>query len=451
MLGPDGAEQRRAAADELLDLAHGIDDLEMRYSAHQFRVRESLERSDLAGVETDLSACGHLAELLHQPLYRWQYGLLRAMRALLAGRADESERLMLEAYEHGRVVDEETAANLLAAQLFNHRWMVGRLDELAGAIDGFADQRPWIPSWRCAAAFLRTEIGDLDAARERLEDAAARGFANLPRDGNWSTGVALAGYTASVVGARDHAAVLYELIRPVADQVVVLAGGDASLGPLALPAAALATTLERWDEGLALLATADRLNARLDARPMTAVTHRERARLLLARGRIEDVAAAREECRRAIALAADLGMARLAEQAAQLLAMLPGGGAAATASQPSSRAVLERTGEVWRVGREPAVTLVRDSKGMRYLARLLGAPGAEFSALELAGAATAAESPAAAERARLNVTRALRSAVAKIAAHDDALGRELGRSIFTGASARYEPLGPAATQWRVRM
>lgn len=458
MLGPDHADKRRAAADELLALAHGSDDLEMRFSAHHFRVADCLERADLPGVETELAACEHLAEQLNQPLYRWQYGLLRAMRALLCGRAEESERLMLEAYEHGRVVDEETAANLLAAQLFNHRWIVGRLGELAGAIDGFAEQRPWIPTWRCAAAFLRSEIGEFDAAREQLDAVGRDGFRDLPRDGNWSTGLALAGYAASSIGAREHAAALYALASPVADRIVVVAAGDASIGPLALPAAALATTLERWDEGLAHLAVADRLNARLDARPMAAATHRERARLLLARGRLADLAAARLECERALALAGDLGMARIAEQARDLLGGIPSGHRRGRGAQDAAReagrpraAVLERTGEVWRVGREPATTLVRHSRGMELLARLLCAPGVEFPAVELAGAAepTAADR-AMAERARLNVTRALRSAVAKITAHDEALGRELGRSIRTGAVACYDPAGPAPTQWRVR-
>jgi hypothetical protein len=87
---------------------------------------------------------------------------------------------------------------------------------------------------------------------------------------------------------------------------------------------------------------------------------------------------------------------------------------------------------------------------MGYLARLLSSPGSEFSALELAGAGADTE-PGAAERARLNVTRALRSAVAKIAAHDDTLGDELGRAIYTGAVARYDPADPVPTPWRVRL
>jgi len=36
------------------------------------------------------------------------------------------------------------------------------------------------------------------------------------------------------------------------------------------------------------------------------------------------------------------------------------------------------------------------------------------------------------------------------AAPPPAVGREIGRSIRTGAVARYDPMGPVATRWRVR-
>ncbi len=464
MLGPDRAEQRRAAADELLRLAHGIDDLEMRFSAHHVRLAGCLERGDLSAMETELEACGQLAGALHQPLYRWQHGLLGAMRALLAGRAQESERLALEAFEHGRVVDEETAANLLAAQLFNHRWIVGRLGELAGAIDEFADQRPWIPTWRCAAAFLCSEIGDRDGAVMRLDAVGADGFRDLPRDGNWAAGMALASYAASAAGVTEHATPLYALVAPYADRVAVLAAGDAALGPLALPAAALATTLGRWDDALAHLDVADRINARLDARPMIGVAQRERARLLLARGRRRDLPALRDACRHGLALARDLGMRRLAEQIGELAALVPdeppAGGAGRPTGERAQPAVLERDGDVWRVGRGQAMTLLRHTTGLDILARLLAEPGVEISAVELAGAADTgnAAAPAraggvdraSAELARVNVTRHLRAAVRRISQHDPQLGRELDRAIHTGALARFEPLDPAAARWRVR-
>jgi AAA ATPase-like protein len=444
-LGPDHLERRRRAADELLDLAAASDDLEMRFSARRFRVANFLERGDLAGVDSELEACDRLAKTLRQPLYRWQVGLLRAMRALLQGRAEESERFALAAFEAGRIVDEEAAAAILAAQIFNHRWIVGRLDELAGWIDGFARRRPWAPAWGCAVAFLRSEIGQAEAAREQLDVVGARGFADLPRDGSWAVGVALAGLAASTIAAREHARVLYELAAPVADRVVVLATAGSSMGPMALYAGALAAALGRWDEALAHFAQADRVTARLDAGPFAALTRRERARMLIARGDRGDLAAAAEHSRGALALARALGMARLGEQAGELLSGLP-----SAADQHSARenvALLERTGDAWRVGAEPTVTLVRHSKGMSQLATLLAAPGVPFPAVDLVGCDGSDTSDA--ERARVNVTRALRAAIRRIAEHDPGLGRELGAAVRTGSSPRFEPRPLDGTRWRV--
>jgi tetratricopeptide (TPR) repeat protein len=448
-LGPDHPEDRRRAADELLELASGSDDLEMRFSARHFRVASCLERGDLAGVDAELAACERLAEALRQPLYRWQAGLLRAMRVLLQGRAEESEQLTLAAFEAGRIVDEEAAAVLLAVQIFNHRWTVGRLEELSGWIDDFAERRPWAPSWGCAAAFLLSEIGRPRAARERLDAVGAHGFQDLPRDGNWAVGVALAGLTAGMLGEREHARALYELVTPVADRVVVVAAGDATIGPMALYAGTLAAALERWDDALAHFAAADRLTARLDAPAVAAIVHRERARMLIARAEDGDLAAAVEHLRSALSLARALGMTRLAAQARELLDGVPLAAAqdGRAAAGPERVAMLERTGDAWRVGHEPSVTLVRHSKGMSQLATLLAAPGVAFTAVELVrcdGGGTTES-----ERARVNVTRALRGAIRRIGEHHPALGRELAATVRTGSSPRYEPQPLDGTRWRV--
>jgi DNA-binding SARP family transcriptional activator/tetratricopeptide (TPR) repeat protein len=339
-LGPDHPEERRRDADELLELARASDDLEMRFSACHFRLANALERGDLAGVDAELAACERLAATLRQPLYSWQAGLLRAMRALLHGRADEGEQIALSAFETGRIVDEEAATILLAVQIYNHRWIVGRLDELAARIDEFASRRPWAPAWQCAAAFILTETGRPHAARTKLDAVGAQRFRDLPRDGNWGAAVALAALTASAIDARDHASALYELAAPLADRVLIVAAGDSTIGPMALYAGALATTLERWDDALTHFDEADRLIARLDARWIAAITHRERARALLARRRPGDHAAATEQCHAALGLARALGMTRLAEQAHELLTQLPataeGDGASGERVRPDS-------------------------------------------------------------------------------------------------------------------
>jgi tetratricopeptide (TPR) repeat protein len=448
-LGPDGTEDRHRAADELLELASGSDDLEMHFSARHFRVANCLERGDLAGVDAELVACDRLADTLRQPLYRWQAGLLRAMRALLQGRAEESEQLTLAAFKAGRIVDEEAAAALLSAQLFNHRWVVGRLDEVAGWIEEFVGQRPFAPAWACAAAMLFSEIGRPELAREKLDAVGAHGFEDLPRDGNWTVAVALAALAAGALGARDHAAALYKLVAPVTDLVVVVAAGDATIGPMALYAGTLAAALGRWDDALAHFDHADRVTARLDARPVAAITHRERARMLIARGGDGDLAAAAEQCRGALVLARALGMVRLAEQASELLDGLPAGehNGMSYGAGPPRVALLERTGDAWRVGYESRATLLSHSRGMSQLATLLAKPGVAFAAVDLVRCDEGWASNA--ERARVNVTRSLRGAIRRIAAHDAELGRELGEAIRTGSAPRYEPRPVDGTRWRV--
>jgi hypothetical protein len=55
----------------------------------------------------------------------------------------------------------------------------------------------------------------------------------------------------------------------------------------------------------------------------------------------------------------------------------------------------------------------------------------------------------AAERARVNVTRAIRSALARIAKHSPALRRHLETTIRTGAFCSYTPDPGALRVWQI--
>ena len=73
--------------------------------------------------------------------------------------------------------------------------------------------------------------------------------------------------------------------------------------------------------------------------------------------------------------------------------------------------------------------------------------GLEELAGELVTASVATREPA--ERARLNVTRALRAALGRIAAHEPELGLLLQRSIRTGSSCVYVPDPAAQLSWEI--
>jgi len=183
----------------------------------------------------------------------------------------------------------------------------------------------------------------------------------------------------------------------------------------------------------------------------------------------------------------------------------------------ASANVFRRDGDFWTVAHAGVVARVKDGKGMRHLALLLGSPGRELHALDmvagpaarslgaqsrgdalldaqsrsayrvrLAGlnaeldearaqndTARAARVEAelafllaelrrcvgsggrprtvacAAERARQNVTRSIRSAIHRLAAHHGALGRHLERTIRTGVFCRYDPDPRAPIEWEL--
>jgi hypothetical protein len=106
-------------------------------------------------------------------------------------------------------------------------------------------------------------------------------------------------------------------------------------------------------------------------------------------------------------------------------------------------------GEYWSLTFQGTVCRVKDIRGMQYLAQLLQDPNKEFHTLALVSGRTspgADESPdfsakaaPPAERARVNVTRALKAAIKKITASHPALGQHLARTIKTGTFCSYVP------------
>ena len=191
----------------------------------------------------------------------------------------------------------------------------------------------------------------------------------------------------------------------------------------------------------------------------------------------------------------------------------------AVPKQPREAASFVCEGDYWTLVFSERTSRVRDSKGMRYLARLLGAPGRELHVLDLASAVEGSEvsgaklgdagevldaqaktqyrqrlgdlaeeleearafndperaaraseeidaltdqlasavglggrdrrAASAVERARLNVTRAVRAALRRIAEADEGAGRHLEACLRTGVFCEYRPDPAAPTTWRI--
>lgn len=245
------------------------------------------------------------------------------------------------------------------------------------------------------------------------------------------------------------------------------------------------------------------VNTRLGARGQTAHVQHELGALLLRRGGPDQRAEALRHLAEARATAEALGMRRLVEDLDALAATAAPAAPAARPTEivDAGRAVLRRRDDEWEIGLAGATVRVKDAKGLSYLSMLLRTPGREVHVLDLVGgggtepAAAALDDPAtreayrgrladlrdeleeaerfhdagraeraraemdflvaeltravarpgaradggAAERARVNVTRALGRAVERIASIDAALGQHLTATLRTGLVCSYAP------------
>jgi hypothetical protein len=221
MLGPDGLEERRRAAEELVRIAERVGDREMAYRGHHMRLRTALELDDIATVDAALEACAALADELRQPFYVWQTAVFRASRAIAEGPLAEGEKLALEAFQIGQRVSTELATTALGVLIGIHRALVGRAEEILARVKDRAESLPGEPAWRAAFAWCSAEAGQHAEARAEVDTLATAGFARMPRNGNWITGVHMLGRTCAILGEAGWAEELYDLLLPYAGRTAI--------------------------------------------------------------------------------------------------------------------------------------------------------------------------------------------------------------------------------------
>jgi hypothetical protein len=169
--------------------------------------------------------------------------------------------------------------------------------------------------------------------------------------------------------------------------------GAASFGPAARYCGLLAAAVGRHDDADRHFAAAEELATRMRALPALARVRCDHGLALVARGG-SDAAAPRLAA--AAELARELGMASVERRAVEATDAAPGA-AAAAAAPPTPAAAAEgrsgaftREGEYWTIAFAGAPFRLKDSKGMRHIARLLATPGAEHHAADLVAGAPGA-------------------------------------------------------------
>jgi hypothetical protein len=471
-----------------------------------WRISLLLELDDPARAGEEIEEFIASARRLGQPRMLVHDPLHRAMAAYLRGDFETAKRCTADAAAQARDTPGSLAPIIADEQTFLALRTQGRQRELEPLVRKNADRLPAMRRWRCGLALVLAELGRAEEARRELEHLAANDFDDIPRDALWLVAMSLLAELCALLDDRPRARLLYELLVPYEGRSVV-SMGSAYLGPVARYLGLLAMTVGDAERAIGHLETARSGAERMGARPTVVLTALDAAEVLVRRNAAGDAARAAALVDGVELDAGRIGMAGAAARAADLRARLgaiavpaPGGGAPASAPSAAPRATLRREQDVWRLDHEGRSAVVADAKGLHHLAALLARPGTPIAAVELAAgpqtnaaqdlaaqraradelreeldearayndperiasatealAALAAElsqPPAdtgrAAERARLNVTRAIRTAIGRIAEQEPELGHLLQSSVRTGSSCVYEPDPGVPLDWEVR-
>ncbi|MDR7420297.1 MAG: AAA family ATPase [Armatimonadota bacterium] len=536
--GPDGLEERSRLSEEMLGLARDRGDRETELVGRARRITSLMETGDMGAAASDIAAHVRLAEELRMPYHEWAATTLRACRALLDGDLERAEALAQKAPTllPGRPIAQLAYLN----QMTFVRWEQSRLGELRDAWQMIVERFPQTGFGMAWLSLTDADLGRWNDAGRALRGQIAA-LPTLPRGGLWLSTLSATALAAAHLDDADAAAAVYPLLLPYASRTIIIPVPHPAVccGAASLYLGLLATVMSRWDEADAHFDAAIAHNTRVGARTFLARTQCEHARMLARRGRTADRDRALALLEQAEAAAHGLGLIALGRQCAHLRETVSNRTAAALAQaaapaprETSDRNVFHREGDYWTIVCEGSLVRVRDSKGLRYLSRLLRHPGREFHAIDLeteenreapaaqrpgrqsgsseldvradlgdAGALLDARAKAEyqthlqelqaeldeaerfndpvraarikaemdfivrelaravglggrdrraashAERARLNVTRAIKAAMENIARHHPALGRHLRSTIRTGRYCSYTPDPRSPIAW----
>ncbi|MGH2452202.1 MAG: ATP-binding protein [bacterium] len=385
---PRNPHERRTLGAELIRVAGPAGDKEREFQGHSIRYATLLELGDMPGVHAEQAAMERLADELRQPSHQWFAAVKSAGLALLAGRLDEAERRIERALALGERGGQRFAVPAFRLQTYMLRQQQGRLAEIEEAVRRSVDEYPSFTIWRSVLAHLQAELGRRASARQAFEQVAGDNFGSFPEDEVWSLSLSFLAEVAAFLGDRERAATLYQLLLPYAAQNT-LSAPEGSTGSISRPLGILASTLQRWDEAAGHFQEALQMNEHIGAPSWMARTQYDYARMLLARDGPEDRGRAADLLTLAGATSSELDLHALSNRISPILEQLRG--VAARPSAPAQDAAVisgefRREGEYWSISYGTESFRLKDSKGLRYIARLLGEPGREFHSLDLVAA-----------------------------------------------------------------
>ena len=368
-------ERRLGAADELLAVGRRCGVAEIEASAAHFHAHLMAEAGDFAAFDVDVAACEALARRLHDATWLWTSLVHRAMRATMQGRFADAEALGDEAFGLGARSQHEVAAAVYYAHLLSLRAWQGRLDELLPVIVDAAGRYTELPAVWAALPYAHAELGRRDEAVDELRRAVeAHELEDIPGAQSWPVALAMLARASAVTGNAKIACRVRGLLAPLGERHVIGPFGDCYYGPALLYVGLCSATVGELDDAVGQFERALQQATAVGARPVVAWAKAELAAVLELSGGAdaEQVAALRAEA------AAELDRLGMPRHRAAL-------GEVGEATRPAAGPANEfrRTAESWSICYDGQAVVVRPTKGLADIHRLLAVPGVELHVLEL--------------------------------------------------------------------
>ena len=280
--GHDSPDMVLAMLGESHDLAERLGEEELRSVALSWRLPLLCELGRVEEARHDLEILQVTAERLGQRLFLHYVEQAGSALALFDGRLTDAQLQARRALEWSRQMGRD-AVGVYGIQMFGVRREQGRLSAMLPVARTLAARPSAEMAWRPALAVLYAELGMTEQARAEVARLCDTGLAQIPHDVLRLGALSYLADACWLLGDAEHAAIVYEAMRPHAGRNVLLAGLVACYGVVDRYLGMLCATRGCWNEAERHFTEALRRNSAMGSPTWSAHTRYAHARMLLAR------------------------------------------------------------------------------------------------------------------------------------------------------------------------
>jgi predicted ATPase/DNA-binding NarL/FixJ family response regulator len=216
---PESLNRRLQLGQEYIAVARSTSSADLLADAYHWQALNYFESGQLDNLVTLLDHYDgvNVGRLGLYGLHTYQAGAHRVTLALLRGDWNNLENRIEGLLELGMKTRREDAAGVNGAQMFALNRDLGHLDALSPEVKRIAAGSP-SRIWEPGLMLLCAEIGMLAEARRIFERIADQNFRAISRDDMYVTCLVFCAETCCILDDGNHAAALYQLLRPYEGQ-----------------------------------------------------------------------------------------------------------------------------------------------------------------------------------------------------------------------------------------